>query len=485
MSLAAGKNPAYAMRSCYVNFAEHLQNAWNVNFLYEDAPCQWSEADWTAFFRELEAFGFTDFQIWIPPTLAKAGPHREPAAEKLRRVLALAHEVGLTFHPMLAVNTIGGEWYFACPNDPDDRAGILEFWSFWSREMKDADYFTIFPGDPGGCNRNGCTHKTFIELAREITDLLKADNPGRTVVIGTWGTPFTGWGEDMRHVDNWDGSWQMLVDPAHAAPEVPCHIWNGSPERVAPCMRDLLAALPSFPEDTMVSINAGFNPDCEPDGEYDARPWAAKIAQTHSITSWDYSASEGELVCYPHFRAAKFARKRHLETAAAPYTGALCYTMSPKLNLLMLYCAARLMINPDSDPDSLAADFTEKVFGDRAIGPLMKAFEIVPGWGYEETPYTRAELIAMFTELEERLLKAPTDRCVLPIFPDAAEYKESLLWHARNFLEMLGDSPDRERIREDYRTRAMAIYEIAPMAADERSRLSAEQYAKIGLSLKI
>ena len=27
---------SYLLRTCYVNFAEHLQNTWNVNLLYED-----------------------------------------------------------------------------------------------------------------------------------------------------------------------------------------------------------------------------------------------------------------------------------------------------------------------------------------------------------------------------------------------------------------------------------------------------------------
>ena len=74
----------FEMRTCYVNFAEHLQNAWNVNFLYEGAEGEWSKEDWRRFFRQIKAFGFTDFQCWIPPTLCKKGAESFlPSGKKL------------------------------------------------------------------------------------------------------------------------------------------------------------------------------------------------------------------------------------------------------------------------------------------------------------------------------------------------------------------------------------------------------------------
>ncbi len=474
---------AYAQRTCYVNFAEHLQNAWNVNFIYEDAPGTWTEADWTAFFTELSAFGYTNFQFWIPPTLCAPGAARDGAVPKLQAMVRLCHGAGLTANALITVNTIGAEWYLACPRDPRDRGRILEFWTYWAERLPDADIFTIFPGDPGGCRRNGCDHNTFIELAAELTRMLREKIPGVGVEIGTWGTPFTGWGGDMRETPGWDGTFAMLIDPNANTPEIPCHIWNGSPERAVRAMEDLIARLPLFPEDVTFSINSGFNPDCEPIGAYDGRPWAKKIAETHRVTSWDYAASEGELVCYPHYRLEKYKRKRKMETEAAPYFGAICYTMSPKLNLLTLYAAAQLMKDPDRDAGEIAGEFTELVFGDARIGPLMKAFEIVPGWGYEPTGLGKPALRDMLTELTGRLNAAAGHVSRLPIFPGAEEYRNVLLWHAGNFLAMLGDAPDRETIRREYKDRALAIYDTIPLAVDERSAASAEGYSRIGLGL--
>ena len=287
----------------------------------------------------------------------------------------------------------------------------------------------------------------------------------------------------MRETPNWDGTFAMLVDPDVNNPEVPCHIWNGSEERAQIAMQDFLDRLHLFPKDTLFSLNSGFNPDCEPIGAYDARPWVKKIAPKYRVTSWDYAASEGELICYPHYRLDKYKRKRLMETQTAPYTGAICYTMSPKLNQLMLYAAAQLMIDPAKDTVEIAEEFTEKVFGDKEIGKLMKAFEIVPGWGYEPNHIPKSDLIEMLKELTERLTRAEGYISALPIFPSTEEYRAMLLWHAEKFIEMLGESPDREKIRKEYREKALSIYEQVPKAVDERSVAAALGYSRIGCDL--
>lgn len=471
---------SFQTRTCYLNFAEHLQNAWNVNFIYGNTEEAWTESDWDAFLAEVAAFGFTNFQFWIPPTLAKPSPERERCIPAIETVLRTCHKNGLTANPMLAVNTFGAEWYFACPSDTRDRAMILELWSFYAERLKEADIFTIFPGDPGGCCRGGCTHKTYIALAAEIAHMIKAKNPHMQVEVGTWGTPFTGWGEDMRPIKDWDGTFAMLIDPKLTDPSVPCHIWNGTEARASAAMQDLLSMLHLFPEDTAFSINAGFNPDAEPIGGFEGLSWAKKVAKTHAVNSWDYSASEGELICYPHYRVEKYRRKRRMEMGATDYTGAICYTMSPKLSQLTLYTAAHIMMDPDRDAKEITAEFTKLVFDDAEIGPLMEAFEIVPGWGYEGTHYNKAELLTMLRALKERLILSRSKASRLPIFPSVDAYREDLIWHAECFIELLGDAPDREAMRQKYYDRALSIYKSIPEAVDERSRLSALGYSKIG-----
>ena len=104
-------------RACYVNFAEHLQNAWNPNLYYPGAPNQWSDEDWRAFFRMVRAFGFNVFEYWIPPTLmdrpALAGaPVPAAFAKRMREVTGFAHAAGLKvkFMSKSAVSSVPSIW---------------------------------------------------------------------------------------------------------------------------------------------------------------------------------------------------------------------------------------------------------------------------------------------------------------------------------------------------------------------------------------
>jgi len=47
-------------------------------------------------------------------------------------------------------------WYFACPHDARAQDLIVRLWRHWARALAGTDLVGIFPGDPGGCNRNGC-----------------------------------------------------------------------------------------------------------------------------------------------------------------------------------------------------------------------------------------------------------------------------------------------------------------------------------------
>ena len=52
-------------RSCYINFAEHLLNAYNPNMTYPLLPYRWSDSDWFRFIDMISAFGFNVFEFWL------------------------------------------------------------------------------------------------------------------------------------------------------------------------------------------------------------------------------------------------------------------------------------------------------------------------------------------------------------------------------------------------------------------------------------
>jgi len=477
----------FSHRSCYVNFGEHLQNSWNVNMFYPGAPNRWTLDDWRRWLAMMKAFGFNVFEFWAPPTLfdqqslAGGGIYGEFAGT-MRSIIDVAHSVGIKTKFLASVNCFSPAWYHACPNVAEDKRLICDLWRHWTRELAGSDIVTIFPGDVGGCNRNGCTHETFVDLSLELTDIIKTESPSACVEIGTWGAPFSGWGSDMRYVPDWDGTFAMITDPKFNTADSPCYIWNGGPSRARAAVDYLIRKLPSFPEDTMVAINLGFSPDGDATVGGDARGYAREIAKLRRITTWDYSLCEGELVMYPHWRLPRISARRREERASAPYIGGMCYTMTPKLNLLTYYAAGRFFIDPDADPDEVSREFCIRVFGEEhaALGELFEAFEVVKGWGhYPRRRWSKDVLIQKYTEIVDRLEAADVSGCMLPLFPDPETYRQDLLWFARIFLEMASSNPDRGRIRQDYWRKGLAIYDFIPMSVDARAEACADQFTQI------
>jgi len=478
----------FSHRASYINFAEHLQNAWNPNMYFPGAPNEWSVEDWGSYFKMIKAFGFNIFEFWLVPTLfdrpaLEGGEAQKKFAENMRNIIKVAHENGIKVKTICSTNTVGPEWYFACLNDPEDRKLSYDLWEHWMKELEGIDYVGIFPGDPGGCNRNGCTYKTYIDYAIELMhNVVLKHHPDAICTLGTWGTPFSGWDKDLHEVPNWDGSWGMLIDPLYATPEIPCHIWNGDKTRAKEAMEYLISKLPEFPENAIIEINLGFSPDATHIMGGNAKKWAREIAKQRDIVTWDYSLAEGELINYPHWRLPRMSMKMREWKATAPYIGGMSYTMTPKLNLLSQYVAGQILSDTNTCPDTASCDFCEKVFGkeNRILGELFEAFEVVNGWGHHPRhDWSKADLIEAYDEIIERLEKADMSKCELPLFPDPETHRQDLLWFAKEFRKLAGDNPDREAIKKEYWDKSLAIYNVIPMSADERADLAATNFSKI------
>lgn len=477
---------AFAHRSYYVNFASHLLNAWNANMMHPGAGGRWGVREFAGLLDMIKAFGFTCFEYWLEPTVYKSALDRSGTyaefVETMTAVIDLAHQRGLQVKYISAPNTIGHEWYFACPNNPDDKALIEKLWRHWAGVLKGTDIIGIFPGDPGGCNRNGCDHNTFIDLALRLSEITLQESPSSVVEIGTWGTPFSGWGDDLIHVPGWDGSWTKLLE-GRCDPKtgIGAHIWNGSPQRAEVAMADFLKRLPEFPDNAMVGVNLGFSPDADCTCGGDARPYCREIARLRRISSWDYSVTEGELVVHPHWRLPRIFSRRREERSAAPFYGAMSYTMSPKLSHMCLYAAGQAAIDPDRDPDDVSREFARRVFGPQheALGELFEAFEVVGGWGrYPRRQWSRQEAHRAYLQIIEHLRSADVAACDLPLFPSPHQYRDDLLWFAEMFAKLSQDQPDREAIHKEYWRRALAIYDNVPMSVDERAEQAARQFSQ-------
>lgn len=463
-------------RSCYNNFAEHLLNAFNPNMFYPGLPYEWNNDAWFHFIDMIGDFGFTHFEFWLVPRLFSRAALKEPFgakfADQMNEVIRHGAERGVGVKMICALTTVGDDWHTHCPNVPEEWGECRMLWDEWTKRLPGLGVIGIFPGDPGGCSRNGCTALTYIDRAIEIAELVKRNQPQAEIELGTWGTPFWGWGT-IQGPPGWKGEFIQSIQGT---------AWAFDKKRADEAMNYLLKRLPDFPKETSVSLNLGFNSDGNPEtggGEQDARPWANEIAKTHKIVTWDFSLTEGEGAIVPHYRFDRLYEQRKLERAAASYSGGICFTMTPLLNQLSLFQSAQSFIDPDGGHEALTRKFYGRLFGKEAekLADYLPLFEIIPDWGnYVRVDMSRAEY---HTKMKEgcdlvRALEGKADNSV-PFNPSPEEYRKELLFFFELFSDLSGDSPDFDALHKRYWDRVYAIYDQLPQHVDPRPHGATER----------
>jgi hypothetical protein len=460
-------------RICYINFASHLLNAFNPNMMHMGLPYRWSDADWYRFVDMIAGFGFNTFEFWLEPRLfCREGLNADYGIEFTRQMNAMidyAKDKGIGVEMLAGLATSGSDWCTLCPNDKEEWAETVYLWDAWTRRFPNLAIVGIFPGDPGACSRNGCTAETYIDRSIDVANIVKRNLPGASVEFGTWGPPFFGWG-NLRIPPGWKG--EFIAEDQHTA-------WTFDKARADGCMTHLLHRLGDFPSDTVIAINMGFGSDGNPGGEQDACGWANQIAKTNLITTWDFSLTEGENAIFPHYRFERLFQRRHEERAAAPYSGGICFTMTPRLNQLSLYESAQSFINPNASHAALAADFYERLFGPtaRELATLLPYFEIIPDWGH----YTRLE--ATRTEYHHKMQQMVDlvhsleghETPDVAFHPSLPKYRQELLFFAQMFADLSAPTPDYDALHKRYWQHVYAIYDQLPRHVDPRPHAATER----------
>jgi hypothetical protein len=466
----------YTYRSCYVNFAGHLLNAYNPNMLHPRLPHRWSDAVWVRFVDMIAGFGFNVFEFWLEPQFfCRAGldsDYGRELARQMQVVMERGRERGVAVKLLAALSTVGPDWHTHCPNDPAEWREVLALWGEWLQRFEGLGVVGIFPGDPGGCSRNGCMAETFIDKAQELAELVQRLQPRAMLELGTWGCPFFGWG-NIQGPPDWRGEF---------IPSIQGTAWQFDAERAERAMRHLLKRLPDFPPTTQVAINLGFNPDGDPDvpeRAQDARPWAREIAKTHRIVTWDFSLTEGENGIFPHYRFNRLYAQRRREQAAAPYDGGICFTMTPRLNQLSLYQSAQSMIAPTRDPAEVTRHFYTRLWGEGAgeLADVLPVFEVYPEWGnYEKIHLGKSEFHRAMGRglaiLEGCRTSAQTD---FPFFSDPETYRQELIFFFTLFRDLSAPGADYDALHSVYWNRVYAIYDHLPDHVDPRPKANTDR----------
>lgn len=458
----------------YNNFASHLLCAYNPNMYYPQLPFRWTDADWKALIDMLAQFKYNVFEFWLEPRMfcreALASEVGREYTRQMNVVIDHARSRGLKAEMIVAIATVGAEWRTLCPNVPSEWDEVLYLWDAWTRRFPGLGIVGIFPGDPGACSRNGCTAETYIDKSVEVAALIKRNLPEAEIEFNTWGPPFFGWG-NIRMTPDSHGEF-VPADQSSA--------WTFSKERAEQSMRHLLKRLKDFPADTTVSINLGFNGDGNPKGDEDARPWAREIAKTNPIQTWDFSLTEGENAVYPHYRFGRLFQRRKEEREAAPYRGGICFTMTPLLNQLSLFEAARSFTQPDTDPRQVAEEFFVLLFGEAGRGLVdgYRLFEALPDWGsYDRVQMPRAEYHEKMAALAKALkaLEGKTNTSIA-FHPSPERYRAELEFFARIFADLSGPAPDYDALKKTYWDRVYRIYDALPDHVDPRPRTATDRF---------
>lgn len=468
-------------RICYINFASHLLNSYNPNMMHMGLPFRWTDADWFHFVDMIASFGFNTFEFWLEPRLfSRNGLSAEFGLEFTRQmnsVIDYASTQGVGVEMLAGLATSGSDWRTLCPNLRDEWDEIVFLWDAWTRRFPGLSLVGIFPGDPGACSRNGCTAETYIDRSIDIAQRVTHNLPHASIEFGTWGPPFFGWG-NLRIPPDWHG--EFIATDQYTA-------WDFDKARADRSMTHLLTRLDDFPPDTAVAINMGFNSDGNPIGEQDARPWVNEIARTRPVRTWDFSLTEGENAIFPHYRFERLFQRRREEHAAAPYSGGICFTMTPRLNQLSLYESAQSFINPGADHAELACAFYERLFGPagRELVPLLPKFEIIPDWGHYTTPtLSRTDLHRTMNKLTDLLQSLQGSECSdVPFHPVLSEYRAELLFFARMFSDLSDVSPDYDALHRRYWQRVYSIYDRLPPHVDPRPHAATNRLINYFISL--
>ena len=442
--------------------------------LYPGLPYEWGEESWYRVIDMVRIFGFNTFEFWLTPSLfcregieSKSG---KSFISKMNKIIDYTRSIDMDVEMLCALATSGPNWITLCPNERQSWEEIQYLWERWTNLLPGVSIAGIFPGDPGACSRNGCSAETYIDRSIEIASLIHRKNPTIEIEFHTWGPPFFGWG--IIHMSP-DSHGQFIQKHQASA-------WSFSRERAVRSMDHLCNRLHDFPPHTSVAVNMGFNPDSRPeaesDGSHDARAWVREIAKTRRIHTWDYSLTEGQNSVIPHYRFERLFQQRKLERVSAPYSGGICYTMTPLLNQLSLYEAAQSFLNPDGQYEEIAQHFFIDLFGEdgKNIPQFMQYFEVVRDWGsYAAVSIDKKTYHRQMVEMVD-VLHSLQPHQDLTFSPDPAVYQKDLIFFAELLRDLSGETPDFSELKNRYWQKVYGIYDHLPEHVDPRPRQATE-----------
>jgi hypothetical protein len=433
--------PYSTWRAIYINDSSHQSNGYSPNLIYDVETFRWSLQRWYRYIDQMAFFRYNVLQIWIVPNMFSpdvfaGGDAFEYFRDTMRAVARYARPRGIQLCLLSPVNVavkagtrldtlpnLGNlpMYTYLSPLKPAEKELSLRLWDYWSRAIPEVGIWSFFPGDPGGCAERGCGPETYVDLAVEISHIIKGNNPQATIDFTPW--QFFGWGPswtiDRKDSARVDRGYQYLV--SHEKDFPPGTIFS-------PNVND-------YTSDPAVR-GAGF-------GGGSSIRYLQELAKDHLIHTWSYFATEGEGWINHHFKVAGILKQRDVESRY-PISGGICYTMTPAFNILNQYACAESFWNPDVTEQEVMQRYTEGAFGASSpelIG-IFPDFDIAPmvGYTFADAPDWRPDYARILEAMQH-------DRAVLTamavpqatrfqMLPTPVEYTHELIYFCDLYIQM-------------------------------------------------
>jgi hypothetical protein len=448
-------------RALYINDSNHQFNNYNPNLICDVSTYRWSLEEWKQYVDQIAFQRYNVLQIWLVPQMfspdALAG-NGEFAyfRDTMRAVARYAETRGISLALLAGINASvkAGTllntlpvyqnepiYRYLSPNNPKERALMFQLWDYWSRALPEVKIWSFFPGDPGGCHEEGCGPETYVDLAIELSKIIKRNNPSATIDFTVW--QFFGWGT----------SWisQMRRDSA----------------RIDRGFQYLLSKIDAFPPDTIYGINIneftsepgvrGTGENWRDRGGYgggSATKYIEQIGRHHLVHTWSYSVTEGEGWINHHYRVPDIIQTRDVE-ARYPIAGGICYTMTPALNFLNQFACAEAFWNPTVSVTEVMDRYTEGVFGTsvQQLTEIFPSFNVAPtvGYTFDNNPNWKVDYPRILADMErnravlDKLAPAEHPRFVMLMSP--REYISELVYFSQLYIDncKLGLAVERAR----------------------------------------
>ena len=431
------QSPAFEMRFWYVNEGDHVLNRYH--------SLHWDLDDWERYIDMVSFFRFNVLEIY-PPSVTERGAvfgtdalqgKADPYLDRTRHLIRYAHQKGLRVCITMTFNMSGGRPL--CPSR-DGLERVAEVNAFFIEALGEADYFNLFPGDPGECRCRECTPDTAIDVQLEVMKIIRQRTEA-TPILSTWS--LNGWGDDLYDLTSTYELWGRRVR--------------------------------EFPDDVMVQWF----------------PHQASYAGRFLVQkrlAWAYATDpEPPVEVMPHFHLRslqRYLQQRHREGVEGISTN----TWSPKLQLVNMFGAAELMWDPDRDIDAIVGDLAAGLFGPAHRG-VGKAWVDLGDMYCKDAKYDKVgnHGVVLFIRADGSRSR---QRGTAEVFREGADLErgeDAVRWFDR--IETVPDPPpfvvypSSETYLEEYRYYARFYRDLATHAAQVREARGAAKILGVRLGL--